>query len=104
MKNKLQGFNDFIRGQGVIGLAVGLVLGSSVKEVVNAIVNDLINPLVGMLLGPAGNLKEYKISVGNAVFAWGHLLSVFIDFLVISAVVYFIVKGFGFDKLDKKKE
>lgn len=104
MKNKLKGFNDFIRSQGVVGLAVGLVLGSSVKEVVTAIVTDLINPFLGLLLGPAGNLKEYKLEIGNAVFAWGHLISVFIDFIVIAAVIYFVVKGFGFDKLDKKKE
>ena len=104
MKSKIIGFTEFIRTQGVVGLAVGLVLGSSVKEVVSAVVNDLINPILGLILGPAGNLKEYKIVVGKAVFMWGHLVGVFIDFLVIAALVYFVVKGFGFDKIDKKKE
>lgn len=104
MKKQVTGFLEFVRTQGVVGLAVGLVLGSSVKEVVSAVVNDLINPLLGLILGPAGNLKEYKFTAGNAVFMWGHLIGVFIDFLVIAAVVYFVIKGFGFDKLDKKKE
>ncbi len=104
VKPKISGFFDFIRTQGVVGLAVGLVIGNSVKEVVNAIISDLINPVIGLVLGGAGNLKDYKWQVGNAVFAWGHLVSVLIDFVVIAAVVYFVIKGFGFEKLDKKKE
>ena len=102
VKEKLNGFFDFIRTQGVVGLAVALVIGNSVKEVVNAVIVNLINPIIGITLGRAGNLKDYKFQVGNAVFAWGHLISVLIDFIVISAVVYFVIKGIGFERLDKK--
>ena len=35
---------------------------------------------------------------------WGHFASTVIDFLVIAAVVYFVFKGLGLDKLDRKKE
>jgi len=35
---------------------------------------------------------------------YGDLISVFIDFIIISLVVYFGVKLLKLDKLDKKKE
>lgn len=104
INKKLQGFTEFIRSQGVIGLAVGLVLGGSVKELVTALINDFINPILGFLLGSTGGLKEAVFTVGTMTFMYGHFLSVLIDFLVISAVVYFVVKGLGLDKIDKKKQ
>ena len=41
----MHGFMDFIRTQGVVGLAVGFILGGAVSKVVAALVTDVINPL-----------------------------------------------------------
>lgn len=100
----VRGFIDFIREQGVIGLAVGFILGGAVSKVVSALVTDIINPLLGVVLGAAGDLKTAAISVGPAKILYGDLISVVIDFLVVAAVVYFGVKIIGLDRLDKKKE
>ncbi len=99
----MKGFIDFIREQGVVGLAVGFILGGAVSKVVAALVADIINPLLGVALGAASGLKTASISVGSAQILYGDLLSVLIDFLVIALVVYFGVKLIGLDKLDKKK-
>ena len=99
----MKGFIQFIREQGVMGLAVGFILGGAVSKVVSALVNDIINPLLGIALGAAGNLKEASLNIGNAKILWGDFVSVTIDFLVIAFVVYFGVKGLGLDKLDHKK-
>lgn len=99
----LTGFMDFIREQGVVGLAVGFILGGSIAKVVSALVEDLINPILGILLGAAGNLSDATFSFGTTVIKWGHFLSVTIDFLVVASVVYAAVKIIGLDKLDKKK-
>ncbi|MFH1960773.1 MAG: MscL family protein [Patescibacteria group bacterium] len=98
----MKGFIDFIRTQGVVGLAVGFILGGAVSKVVTALITDLINPILGLVLGVAGNLKEASLVVGPAKFMWGDFVSATIDFLVIALVVYFGVKGLGLDKLDKK--
>ncbi len=97
-------FIDFIREQGVVGLAVGFILGGAVSKVVSALVADIINPLLGLALGAAQGLKTASINIGSAQILYGDLLSVIIDFLVIALVVYYGVKLIGFDKLDKKKE
>ena len=47
----MKGFLDFIREQGVVGLAVGFILGGAVSKLVASLVNDLINPLLGAALG-----------------------------------------------------
>ena len=99
----MKGFINFIREQGVVGLAVGFILGGAVSKVVSALVTDIINPLVGLALGSVGDLKSAAIDLGTSKILYGDLISVFIDFIVIALVVYFGVKLIGLDKLDKKK-
>ena len=100
----MRGFIEFIRQQGVVGLAVGFILGGAVSKVVSALMADIINPFLGLLLGMAGDLSSASFSVGSAKILYGDLISVLIDFIVIALVVYFGVKGLGLDKLDKPKQ
>ncbi len=98
----MKGFLDFIREQGVVGLAVGFILGGAVSKVVSALVTDIINPLLGLALGAGGELKTASLSIGSAQILYGDLFGVVIDFIVIALVVYFGVKILGLDKLDRK--
>lgn len=100
----VKGFIEFVREQGVIGLAVGFILGGAISKLVASLVNDIINPLLGVALGAVGNFKDMGVRVGEAKIAYGAFLSVVIDFLVVALVVYFGVKMLGLDKLDKKKK
>jgi len=95
---------DFIREQGVIGLAVGFILGAGVAKVVSALVTDIINPIVGLALGSADGLKAATLSIGSAKLMIGDFLGALIDFLIIALVIYFGVKALGLDRLDKKSE
>ena len=100
----MKGFIDFIREQGVVGLAVGFILGGAVSKVVSALVTDIINPILGLILGAAQGLKEAYIPVGTSKIMYGDMISVLIDFVIISLVVYYGVRMLGLDRLDKKKE
>lgn len=101
--NQINAFMEFIRTQGVVGLAVGFVLGGAVAGLVNSFVNDIINPILGIILGAAGDLSSYSITVGSAQIMYGAFLNTLINFIVIAAVVFYVVKGLGLDKLDKEK-
>lgn len=103
-KRHIGGFIDFIREQGVVGLAIGFILGGAVSKVVTALVADIINPLVGAMIGSSGGLKEASIKIGEQQIMWGDFISVTIDFLIVAAVVYFGFKALKLDRLDKKKE
>mgnify|MGYP001558634528 FL=1 len=99
MKEHLTGFIDFIRTQGVVGLAVGFILGGAVSKVVSALVNDIVNPIIGFAFGSTAGLKAMML--GPVLL--GDFVAVLIDFLIIAAVVYFVVNGLGLDKMDKPK-
>jgi large conductance mechanosensitive channel len=109
-ESQLKGFLDFIRTQGVVGLAVGLVLGGAVSILVKSLVDNVVMPPLGLILGSAQGLKGLGWTIGKTssgtptVLHYGVFLNDFINFIVIALVVYFIVRLLRFDKLDKKKE
>jgi large conductance mechanosensitive channel len=103
MKQRLQEFIDFVKKQGVIGLAIGFLLGGAVSKLVTAFVNDIINPLLGLILGKLGNLSNYALTIGSAKILWGDFIAALIDFLVIALVVFYGFKILKLDKIDKKE-
>jgi large conductance mechanosensitive channel len=103
MKSKMEGFVNFIREQGVVGLAVGFILGGAVSKTVSSLVDNIINPIIGLALGKV-NLSDKALVIGEASLQWGMFISTIIDFVIIAAVVYFGIKGLGLDKVDAKKE
>ncbi len=100
----MKGFLNFVREQGVIGLAVGFLLGGAVSKVVSALVTDIVNPILSVVLGAADGLKDAALEIGEVRILYGDFLSVLIDFVIIALVVYYGVKVLGLEKLDKKKE
>jgi large conductance mechanosensitive channel len=111
LRGTFAGFITFVREQGVVGLAVGLVLGVAAKSVVDSIVNNIFNPLIGLIgAGNNGALDTRYICLKHAGKAcinklgYGQLISDIISFLIVAFVVYFVVKSFKLDRLDKKKQ
>ncbi|MBA2278847.1 MscL family protein [Candidatus Saccharibacteria bacterium] len=108
-KKQLYGFMDFIREQGVVGLAVGLTIGTAVTVFVKSIVDNIVNPLIGAILPGGTDLSSKYVCLtakGSECvnkLSWGGVLSSFISFLVIATIVYFVVRGLKLDRIDKKK-
>ncbi|HPF31146.1 MAG TPA: MscL family protein [Candidatus Saccharibacteria bacterium] len=108
-ESQLKGFIDFIRTQGVIGLAVGLVLGGAVSVMVKSLVDNVVMPPLGLLLGSAEGLKGLSWTIGQTsdgsptILHYGIFLNDLFNFLVIALVIYFIVRLLKVEKLDKKK-
>jgi large conductance mechanosensitive channel len=105
----VKGFVDFIRTQGVVGLAVGLILGTAVGTLVKSLVDNVVMPPVGLLLGSGDGLKGLSWTIGEvgndpAVIQYGVFLNDLINFLIIALVVYFVFNLLGLTKLDKKKD
>ncbi len=100
----MKGFLDFVREQGVVGLAVGFILGGAVSDLVKSLIDNIINPILGIVINQAEGLASAQFYVLGSYIRYGALISTLINFIVISAVVYFGVKKLGLDKLDKKKE
>jgi large conductance mechanosensitive channel len=99
-------FMDFIGKAGVLGLAVGFIMGTYIGKVVSALVQDIIMPVPGALI-PGGNWKNATVAIpiGQGInFAIGDFVSVMIDFLIVSVVVFLIARyaGKAMEKTKKK--
>jgi large conductance mechanosensitive channel protein len=106
---KSNGFVDFVKEQGVVGLAVGLAIGTASGAAVKALVDGLISPIVGFILGGTNLdskvwtvVKPTATSTRSLSFAWGSIVSAVITMLATAFVIYYLVKAAKLDKLDKK--
>lgn len=107
VRGHVSGFTDFIRTQGVIGLAVGLAIGAAAGDTVKKLVEGFINPIVQFITGTGSTLATstwtFEAFGRSATFAWGAALSSLITLIATALVIYWIVYIFKLDKLDKKK-
>lgn len=109
-KTQVSDFVNFIRQQGVIGLAVGLAVGTAAGAAVKQIVDGFINPIVGFLIGGIDLTKVNWVVIaphangkGGLIIGWGSILSALITLVATALVVYLIVHGAKLDRLDKPK-
>ena len=87
----MDGFKKFLLRGNVVDLAVAVVIGAAFGAVVTAFVNAFITPQVGVFTGAAGRFEEKVFSVGDTDFPYGQFISALLSFLIIAAVVYFLV-------------
>jgi len=87
---ELGGFRKFLVRGNVVDLAVGIVVGIAFSNVVQALVKDLITPLIG-LFGGGPNTSSWTISIAGQQLLVGDIVNALISFVLIAAVVYFLV-------------
>lgn len=101
------GFVNFIREQGIVGLAVGLAIGTAAGDTVRKLVEGFINPIVQLIVGSQEGLQKasFTITIGGrqGEFLWGAFVSSLISLLATALVVYLVVHWMKLDRLDKKK-
>lgn len=107
MTKHLNGFMDFVREQGVVGLAIGLAVGTQAAILVRDVVSSIIDPIIGLIIGNSDGLQAAKWDVTvfgrEATFAFGQLMYSIIVFAAVCAVIYLVVRSLKLDQLDKKK-
>jgi large conductance mechanosensitive channel len=86
----MNGFKKFLFRGNLIDLAVAVVIGVAFNSVVQAIVHDLITPLIGAV-GGTPHFQNLTFKVHGSVFMYGDVLNALISFLVVAAVVYYLV-------------
>lgn len=95
-------FRGFLTKTNALALAVGVIIGAAVGNVVSALASDILMPVIGLFM-PGGNWREARIVLRTATDAagkvtenailYGHFIGTVLDFLIISLVVFLIVKA-----------
>lgn len=97
-------FKAFVMRGNVVDLAVGVIIGAAFGKIVTSLVNDILMPPIGMLLGGV-NFTDLSIALddaGKVVIKYGAFIQTVVDFLIIAAAIFAIVKLMN--KVQKPKE
>jgi large conductance mechanosensitive channel len=86
----LREFRAFIVRGNLVDLAVAVVIGTAFTAVVNALVKDIITPLIAAI-GGEPNFGALAFTVNGSRFAYGDFLNATLTFLIVAAVMFFLV-------------
>src|ERR1700678_3752887 len=86
----LKGFRDFILRGNVIDLAVAVIIGAAFTAIVTSLTEKIINPLMGAIIGKP-NFGYLVGHINGGEIRYGDFLTAIINFLLIAAVVYFVL-------------
>src|SRR5580698_5878745 len=85
-------FRDFLLKQNALALAVGVIIGAAIGKVVSGIVEDVFMPLIGVIM-PGGEWRNAALPLtGQNAIKYGDLIGRVIDFAIVAAVVFVVVK------------
>jgi large conductance mechanosensitive channel len=90
MPEILKEFRAFILRGNLVDLAIAVVIGAAFTAVVNALVRDLITPLIGAIFGEP-DFSSLSFTINGSHFAYGDFLNAALTFLIVAAVVFFLV-------------
>jgi len=103
-------FQEFAIKGNMMDLAIGVIIGGAFGKIIDSIVNDLVMPVINFILGGqvnfdnlfwvlrlpdgyAGPMTAAELTkAGAVVFAWGHFLTIFVNFILLALVVFMLVK------------
>ena len=90
MKDITQEFKAFLLRGNLVDMAVGIVIGLAFAAVVTAFVADLITPLIAAIFGKP-DFSSLTFTINHSTFRYGAFFNALISFVIIAAVVYFLV-------------
>jgi large conductance mechanosensitive channel len=86
----MRGFKAFLLRGNVVDLAIAVVIGVAFGAVITAFVKDLVTPLIAAI-GGKPDFSALYFTVNNSKFLYGDFINVVIAFVIIAAVIYFLV-------------
>ena len=102
-------FKEFVNNGNVMDLAVGVIIGAAFGKIVTALTDDITMPIIGAIFGGLDFSSKYVVlggadkvtdgmplaaakAAGANVLAWGDLVSVILNFVILAFVIFQLVK------------
>lgn len=103
-------FKEFAMRGNVVDLAVGIVIGAAFGKIVSSLVADVLMPPIGLALGNM-DFSDLAITLRGAtdnreavLLSYGKFLNTVLDFLIVAAAIFAVVKGINRLKREKPVE
>jgi large conductance mechanosensitive channel len=91
--NLLNDFKKFIMQGDLVSVAVAFIIGLAFKTVVDSLVNNIIMPIVGIIVGEP-SFDNLTLEIGDGVIAYGLFINALINFVIIGATLFVIVRAY----------
>ncbi len=101
----LKEFREFALKGNMVDLAIGVIIGAAFGGLVQSVVNDLLMPIIGLITGGIDFSQMYIQMSGEpqptldqareagATLAYGHFITLLINFLIVAWVLFFVVRA-----------
>jgi len=100
-------FKDFILRGNVLDLAVGIIIGGAFQKIITALVSDIIMPVISLTTLKTLDLSSLFVALdgqhydtmaqakaaGAAVLSYGSFLTMVLDFVLMAATVFLLIKA-----------
>ncbi len=115
----LKEFKEFAMKGNVVDMAIGIIIGAAFGGIVTSLVGDVLMPVVGLAMGGVDFSNQYLLlkdgatpgpyasltaakEAGAVTMAYGVLINTMVNFLIVAAALFTVVKGMN--SLKKKQE
>lgn len=85
----IRGFKDFMMRGNVVDLAIAVVIGGAFSGIVTQLTKSFIEPLVKVFGG--GGVSGGSFVIRGTAFDWAAFINSVVNFVIVSAVVYFFI-------------
>ena len=104
MKKFIDEFKEFILRGNVMDMAVGVIIGGAFTSIVTALTDDFINPFINCFGGADIKGRTQIFKTGQYI-NWGHFITAIINYLILAATLFLILKGVNkLMSIGKKKQ
>jgi len=103
-------FKAFALRGNMVDLAIGVIIGAAFGRVVSSFVADVIMPPIGLLIGGVDfsslgiTLKEAVGELPAVKINYGTFFNAIIDFVIVAAVIFAVIKLMNVLKKEKPPE
>ena len=94
MKKLWAEFKDFMNQGDFVTIAVGLIIALQTVAVVKAIIDGIISPILSAIVGK-NSFDQFGFDIGDARISIGLVISALINFVVILAIVFLLLKAWN---------
>ena len=94
MKKLWAEFKDFMNQGDFVTIAVGLIIALQTVAVVKAIIDGVISPILSAIVGK-NSFEEFGFDIGDARISIGLVIAALINFVVILAIVFLLLKAWN---------
>jgi large conductance mechanosensitive channel len=86
----MSGFRKFLLRGNVVDLAIAVMIGAAFATVVSAFTGSFITPLLAAI-GGKPDFASLLFRVNGTAFTYGLFLNALISFVILAAILYFVV-------------